>query len=98
MKEYNSGTIVDVASYAAISGAVAGVAYMASKHGLVGATKNAAWWFRKEGIRCNAVLPGDMLSYFVVCYVVADKAGVPTNISSSMDRENLDQKAIDMYK
>jgi NAD(P)-dependent dehydrogenase (short-subunit alcohol dehydrogenase family) len=35
-----------------------GVAYTASKHGLVGATKNVAWRFHKEGIRCNAVLPG----------------------------------------
>jgi NAD(P)-dependent dehydrogenase (short-subunit alcohol dehydrogenase family) len=58
MKEHKSGAIVNVASYAAISGAVAGVAYTASKHGLVGATKNVAWRFRKEGIRCNAVLPG----------------------------------------
>jgi NAD(P)-dependent dehydrogenase (short-subunit alcohol dehydrogenase family) len=42
MKEHKSGAIVNVASYAAISGAVAGVAYTASKHGLVGVTKNAA--------------------------------------------------------
>jgi NAD(P)-dependent dehydrogenase (short-subunit alcohol dehydrogenase family) len=42
MKEHKSGAIVNVASYAAISGAVAGVAYTASKHGLVGATKNVA--------------------------------------------------------
>ncbi|TPX08967.1 uncharacterized protein E0L32_009546 [Thyridium curvatum] len=38
------GSIVNVASTAGVSGAVAGVAYTASKHGL--------------GIRCNAVLPG----------------------------------------
>lgn len=24
----------------------------------IGATKNVAWRFRNEGIRCNAVLPG----------------------------------------
>lgn len=34
------------------------IAYTASKHGLVGATKNVAWRFHNEGIRCNAVLPG----------------------------------------
>ncbi|OIW33698.1 NAD(P)-binding protein [Coniochaeta ligniaria NRRL 30616] len=52
------GVIVNVASTAGVSGAVAGVAYTASKHGLIGATKNVAWRFRNEGIRCNAVLPG----------------------------------------
>ena len=58
MKEQKSGAIVNVGSYASHSGATAGVAYTASKHGLVGATKNVAWRFHKEGIRCNAVLPG----------------------------------------
>jgi NAD(P)-dependent dehydrogenase (short-subunit alcohol dehydrogenase family) len=58
MKEHKGGAIVNVASRAALSGAVAGVAYTASKHGLVGATKNVAWRFHNEGIRCNAVLPG----------------------------------------
>lgn len=58
MKENRGGSIVNVGSYASTSGAVAGVAYTASKHGLVGATKNVAWRFHREGIRCNAVLPG----------------------------------------
>lgn len=52
------GVIINVASTAGLSGAVAGIAYTASKHGLIGATKNVAWRFRNEGIRCNAVLPG----------------------------------------
>ncbi|KAH7371113.1 hypothetical protein BKA66DRAFT_424773 [Pyrenochaeta sp. MPI-SDFR-AT-0127] len=80
MKEHGGGAIVNVASYASTSGAVAGVAYTASKHGLVGATKNVAWRFHTEGIRCNAVLPG----------------GVATNISASMSRENWDQAAFDI--
>ncbi|KAM7197864.1 hypothetical protein V8F33_005356 [Rhypophila sp. PSN 637] len=58
MKEKKDGCIINVASTAGKSGAVAGVAYTASKHGLIGATKNVAWRFRNEGIRCNAVLPG----------------------------------------
>jgi NAD(P)-dependent dehydrogenase (short-subunit alcohol dehydrogenase family) len=58
MKNQQSGSIVNVGSYASLSGAVAGIAYTASKHGLVDATKNVAWRFRKDGIRCNAVLPG----------------------------------------
>ncbi|KAK1640237.1 hypothetical protein BDP81DRAFT_478977 [Colletotrichum phormii] len=58
MLEKKSGVIVNVASTAGVSGAVAGIAYTCSKHGIIGATKNVAWRFRKEGIRCNAVLPG----------------------------------------
>lgn len=58
MQDHKGGAIVNVASRAALSGAVAGVAYTASKHGLVEATKNVAWRFHNDGIRCNAVLPG----------------------------------------
>lgn len=58
MKQNGGGSIVNVASKAAISGAVAGVAYTASKHGLIGATKNTAWFYREEGVRCNAIAPG----------------------------------------
>lgn len=61
MKEHKAGAIVNVGSYASQSGATAGVAYTASKHGLAGATKNVAWRFHAEGIRCNAVLPGGEL-------------------------------------
>ncbi|PSK54800.1 Levodione reductase [Elsinoe australis] len=43
---------------AGTSGAIAGVAYTAAKHGLVGATKNVAWRFVNDNIRCNAICPG----------------------------------------
>ncbi|OKO92262.1 Levodione reductase [Penicillium subrubescens] len=58
MREQKSGSIVNVGSKAATSGAASGVAYTASKHGLIGATKNVAWRYKQEGIRCNAVCPG----------------------------------------
>ncbi|KAE8442200.1 hypothetical protein EG329_003729 [Mollisiaceae sp. DMI_Dod_QoI] len=77
MLKSGGGSIVNVASKAALSGAVAGVAYTSSKHGIVGATKNVAWRFKDEGIRCNAICPG----------------GVQTNIYKSIDITKLDQKA-----
>ena len=58
MKQQKSGAIVNICSKASSSGASAGVAYTASKHALAGVTKNVAWRFRDEGIRCNAVSPG----------------------------------------
>ncbi|KAK7448426.1 hypothetical protein VKT23_013689 [Stygiomarasmius scandens] len=58
MKVQKSGCIVNVASKAGTSGAVSGVAYTSSKHGLIGATKNTAWLYKEEGIRCNAICPG----------------------------------------
>lgn len=61
MKGKKTGSIINVASRAAVSGASAGIAYTAAKHGLLGVTKHTAWRFRNEGIRCNAVLPGGLL-------------------------------------
>jgi len=58
MKEKKNGSIINVASRASLSGATSGVAYTASQHGLLGVTKNTAFRFRDEGIRCNAILPG----------------------------------------
>nr|A0A6S6QNE4.1 RecName: Full=Short chain dehydrogenase ple7; AltName: Full=Pleuromutilin biosynthesis cluster protein 7 [Rhodocybe pseudopiperita]BCI98775.1 putative short chain dehydrogenase [Rhodocybe pseudopiperita] len=58
MKVQKSGSIVNVVSKLALSGACGGVAYVASKHALLGVTKNTAWMFKDDGIRCNAVAPG----------------------------------------
>ncbi|KAG7094572.1 hypothetical protein E1B28_005400 [Marasmius oreades] len=58
MKANGGGSIVNVCSKASVSGAVAGAAYTASKHALFGITKNTAWMYKDEGIRCNAIAPG----------------------------------------
>ncbi|KAJ9642227.1 uncharacterized protein PV06_03214 [Exophiala oligosperma] len=58
MRAQKSGSIVNVSSRAGMGGGVAGVTYTASKHGLIGATKNVAWRYHQEGIRCNAICPG----------------------------------------
>ena len=62
MQKQQWGSIVNVSSKAGMSGAVAGVAYTSSKHGLVGATKNVAWRYKDENIRCNAICPGGNVS------------------------------------
>ena len=52
------GSIVNVASEAALRGNAAGVAYTASKHAVVGITRNTAFMYGPQGIRTNAVAPG----------------------------------------
>lgn len=52
------GCILNIASLGGLSGGKAGAAYTASKHGLVGLTKNTAVMYGSDGIRCNAIAPG----------------------------------------
>ena len=75
MVAQGSGAIVNIASTAGISGAAAGAAYTASKHALVGLTRNTAWMYAKRGVRCNAICPG----------------GVNTNIGETMIADRMDQ-------
>ncbi len=56
--EAGAGTVVNVASEAGIRGSAAGVAYTASKHAIVGITKNSAVIYGPLGVRVNAVAPG----------------------------------------
>ena len=53
-----SGCIVNIASIGGLYGARAGAAYTASKHALIGLTKNTGFMYAKTGIRCNAIAPG----------------------------------------
>ncbi|MEF2966249.1 SDR family oxidoreductase [Paenibacillus sp. M1] len=66
--EKKKGVIVNVASAGGLYGARAGAAYTASKHAVVGFTKNTGYMYATEGIRCNGIAPG----------------GVETNIGASM--------------
>jgi NAD(P)-dependent dehydrogenase (short-subunit alcohol dehydrogenase family) len=51
------GAIVNMSSVAGLIGGRVGVAYYASKHGVVGMTKAAALEYADKGIRINAVAP-----------------------------------------
>ncbi|MGO4538246.1 SDR family oxidoreductase [Paenibacillus sp. 2TAB19] len=56
--EKGKGVIVNTASTGGFSGAHAGAAYTASKHAVVGITKNTGYMYAQKGIRCNAIAPG----------------------------------------
>jgi NAD(P)-dependent dehydrogenase (short-subunit alcohol dehydrogenase family) len=56
------GAIVNVSSEASLRGSAAGVAYTASKHAVNGLTKSTAFFYHRQGIRTNAVVPGGVLT------------------------------------
>ena len=56
--ENKSGVIVNIASAGGLLGSRAGAAYTASKHAVVGLTKNVGFQYAQLGIRCNAIAPG----------------------------------------
>ena len=70
--EKENGVIINVASTGGLNGAHAGAAYGASKHAVIGLTKNTGYMYANKGIRCNAIAPG----------------GVATNIAASMQTPN----------
>ncbi len=70
--EQERGVIVNTASAAGLYGSRAGAAYTASKHAVIGYTKNVGFQYAEKGIRCNAIAPG----------------GVNTNIGTTMAEPN----------
>jgi NAD(P)-dependent dehydrogenase (short-subunit alcohol dehydrogenase family) len=68
MLKHGQGAIVNMSSVAGLKGGRMGVAYHATKHGVVGLTKAAAIEYATQGIRINAVCPA------VVETAMADRA------------------------
>lgn len=58
MEAAGGGAILNVSSEAGLRGNASGNAYTASKHGIIGVTKSAAFMYGPKGIRVNSVAPG----------------------------------------
>ena len=68
----NGGNIINVASLGAFR-SCAGAVYCASKAAVVSASKNTAYMYQPDGIRCNVIAPG----------------GINTEISTAMGMPNM---------
>lgn len=72
MLKQGKGVIINHASVGGLFGVRGGAAYTASKHALIGLTKNIGAVYGEMGIRCVAIAPG----------------GVKTNIARTIDNPN----------
>jgi NAD(P)-dependent dehydrogenase (short-subunit alcohol dehydrogenase family) len=57
MVEQGGGSIINIASTAAIEAALPGQLTRPPKHALVGLTRNTAWMYAQRDVRCNAISP-----------------------------------------
>lgn len=75
-EEVGGGVIINVASIGGLHGGIAGAVYTASKHAIVGLTKNTGFMYANKNIRCNAICPG----------------GIATEIGNSEFMKNINQE------
>lgn len=71
----NGGNIVNVASIGGVRGCRAGAAYTASKHALVGMTKNTAYMYAGK-VRCNVICPGGVETEVMNSQTNISQAGI----------------------
>lgn len=70
----DGGTIVNICSVGATH-QTAGAAYCASKAAVLSLTKNTAYMYKEEGIRCNAISPGGVITDIPLVMPPADEFG-----------------------
>lgn len=70
----NGGTVVNICSVGATH-QTAGAAYCASKGAVLAVTRNTAFMYMEQGIRCNAISPGGVVTDIPLVMPPADEFG-----------------------
>ena len=70
----DGGVIVNICSVGATH-QTAGAAYCASKGAVLSLTKNTAYMYKEDGIRCNAISPGGVITDIPLVMPPADEFG-----------------------
>jgi 3-hydroxybutyrate dehydrogenase len=71
MKKRKWGRIINIASAHGLAASAEKIAYVAAKHGIVGLTKVVAIETANDGITCNAICPGWVLTPLVQAQIEA---------------------------
>jgi NAD(P)-dependent dehydrogenase (short-subunit alcohol dehydrogenase family) len=82
MLKHGKGVILNIASVGGLFGSRAGAAYTASKHALIGLTKNTGFMYAQKGIRCNAIAPGGVNTH-IADSLIPDALGYERCISGA---------------
>jgi len=82
MIESGGGSIINTSSNSSLGGNVVLTAYTAAKVGINSITRSVATQFGKQGIRCNAISPGTIMTPSVA-------SNVPKAVQDIMERNNL---------
>ncbi len=84
MRPAGGGAIVNIASILGLVGDGILAAYCAAKGGVLGITRATAVQYGRDGIRCNAVCPGDIDTPLVQAYfdTAADPAALRAEVSA----------------
>lgn len=82
MLEAGGGTIVNTCSIAGLVAGGGGTAYTASKHGVLGLTRQLAFDYGQQGIRVNCICPGAVETGMTKELFAAGEAAVMDSVNS----------------
>ena len=91
MRPAGGGSIVNIASILGLVGDGILAAYCAAKSGVLGITRATAVQYGRDGIRCNAICPGDIDTPLVQAYfdTADDPAALRAQVSAEYPLERI---------